>query len=399
MDIPAQPIIDPNTRQDPVNSPSVPDETEVKKEKDALLQNKDYLQIVIEQSPVAIEFYNKEGLLLHVNPACLELFGIKDKSEISKFSLFDDPNISDERKNDLKQGKHIRYEAPFDFNKVKELHLYNSSKSGQLLLDIIITPIKDGDVVTGYLLQIQDITKRKEAEDALRESEIRYKIIFDKAVEGIAVADLETKRFHYINTAMCRMFGYTEEELLRLGIADIHPKESLSHVQAEFEALLRGEKTMADSLPCLRKDGTIFFTNVSSAPIVLDGRQCLLGFFTDITDRKKVEELLHKSSELYASTISAINDGVWDWDVQTGNAFFSEAYYKMLGYNDKEFPANYTTWKSLVHPDDVERAEKELQEGIVSEKGRESGADGRDADRHFRTDESRAIASGKNIRA
>jgi len=94
-----------------------------------------------------------------------------------------------------------------------------------------------------------------------------------------------------------------------------------------------------------------------------------VGIIRDISDRKQSEELLRKSNELYNSTISAINDGVWDWDVKTGNAFFSETYYKMLGYNDKEFPANYTSWKSLVHPDDVERADKELQEGIGSEKG------------------------------
>jgi PAS domain S-box-containing protein len=149
------------------------------------------------------------------------------------------------------------------------------------------------------LASVRDITDRKKAEETLRESEIRYKIIFDKAAEGIVVVDLETKRFRYINTAMCRMFGYTEEELLRLGVADIHPKESLSHVQAEFEAQLRGEKTLADSLPCLRKDGTAFYVNVSSAPIVLDGRQCLVGFFTDITERKKSEKNLEeKVSEL-----------------------------------------------------------------------------------------------------
>ena len=72
--------------------------------------------------------------------------------------------------------------------------------------------------------------------------------------------------------------GYTEEEFTGLGVADIHPKESLDHVMSEFEAQARGEKTIASDLPCLRKDGTLFYADISAALIVLDGRECNVGF-------------------------------------------------------------------------------------------------------------------------
>jgi two-component system sensor kinase FixL len=135
-----------------------------------------------------------------------------------------------------------------------------------------------------------DITERKQAEEALQASEARYKVLFFNAAEGIVAADLQTKRFSYANPAICRMFGYTEEELTRIGVADIHPKESLDHVLAEFEAQVRGEKTLANSLPCLRKDGTLFYADVSATSAVLGDRKCLVGFFTDITERKQAEE-------------------------------------------------------------------------------------------------------------
>ena len=140
----------------------------------------------------------------------------------------------------------------------------------------------------------KEITKRKQTEEALRESEVRHKELLITAAEGIAAADFETMQFLYVNPSMCRMFGYTEEELMRLGVTDIHPKESLDYVLAEFKAQARGEKTLANDLPCLRKGGILFYANVNAAPAVLNDHKCLVGFFTDSTERKKAEDELKK---------------------------------------------------------------------------------------------------------
>jgi len=134
----------------------------------------------------------------------------------------------------------------------------------------------------------EEITERKKAQEELRESEERYRMLFAGAAEGILMADAKTRQFRYANPAICRMFGYAEEEMLRLGLADIHPKESLGRVQADFEAQLRGEM-ISTELPCLRKDGTIFYASISAAGIVLGGPKFNVGFFTDITERRKAE--------------------------------------------------------------------------------------------------------------
>ncbi len=132
--------------------------------------------------------------------------------------------------------------------------------------------------------------ERKRAEDMLGASEERYKTLFEGAAEGILVADIESKQFKYVNPATCRILGYTAEELTRLSLADIHPKEALDYVVAEFEAQARGEKTLSPEIPCLRKDGSVIYTSVITAPAVIDGRKCNIGFFTDITERKRAEE-------------------------------------------------------------------------------------------------------------
>ncbi len=158
------------------------------------------------------------------------------------------------------------------------------------------------------LLAIEDITERRQLEDlleesaeqVLKESEERYRIIFEGATEGILVADMETRRFRYCNPAICEMLGYAEEELIELGVTDIHPKESLGHVLAEFEAQARGDRLLAPNLPCLRKDGSVIFADIQTTSAVIDGLECNVGFFTDVTKRMQIEEQFRQAQKMEA---------------------------------------------------------------------------------------------------
>ena len=123
-----------------------------------------------------------------------------------------------------------------------------------------------------------------------RESEARYRALFNGSADGILVADIETKMFKYANPALSRMLGYTEDELRTMGVPDIHPKDAIQSVVAEFETLARGDKTLALDIPCLRKDGSVFYADINVTRITIDGRLCSAGFFRDITERKWAEE-------------------------------------------------------------------------------------------------------------
>ena len=85
------------------------------------------------------------------------------------------------------------------------------------------------------------------------------------------------------------MLGYTREELETLSVSDIHPEEALEHVISEFKAQAREGKTPAPNIPCLRKDGTIFYANVSATQAVIDGAQCNIGFFVDVTELRQAK--------------------------------------------------------------------------------------------------------------
>ncbi len=81
----------------------------------------------------------------------------------------------------------------------------------------------------------------------------------------------------------------------------------------------------------------------------------------DLTERKLTEEALRASKARYAATISAVDDGLWEWDVLSGQAKFSAIHYRMLGCENDEFTSSYESWRQLVHPEDIEGVELALQ--------------------------------------
>jgi PAS domain S-box-containing protein len=164
--------------------------------------------------------------------------------------------------------------------------------------------------VIGLRGVMADVTERKQAEAALRESEQRYRGLFEGTAEGILIADLKSKQFLYANPSICNMLGYSEEALRNLSVRDIHPSESLEHVISEFEAQARGEKSLSPAIPCLRKDRTIVYTDIVSSKILIDNKECNAGFFTDITARKQAEESVKRGykqlQETFHSTVTAL---------------------------------------------------------------------------------------------
>ena len=143
---------------------------------------------------------------------------------------------------------------------------------------------------------------RQMTEKALAASEQRYRTLFEGATEGILAADGETGAFLYANPASCRILGYEKEELLRMHVPDILPKESLAGWMNTFEIHVRGENTRAAAVPFLRKDGTGGSMDINTAPVEMDGRRCVVGFFTDVTEQMRLEA---KNKALEAQLLQA----------------------------------------------------------------------------------------------
>jgi diguanylate cyclase (GGDEF)-like protein/PAS domain S-box-containing protein len=170
------------------------DITKRKEAEEALRISEEKYIAIFDESPIAIELYDSEGGLTHVNGAWTELFGIRNINDISSLNLFDDPTISKDIKTDLLENKHVRYETVFNFDLVKSNNLYRTTCLGSINLDITIKPMLYDKKINGYIVQRLDITEQKKAQ-----GEIEYLSYHDK------LTGLYNRRFY-------------EEEFVRLDV-------------------------------------------------------------------------------------------------------------------------------------------------------------------------------------
>ena len=157
---------------------------------------------------------------------------------------------------------------------------------------------EERELIDALGARIGRFVEHKQAEENLTESEARYRALFQGAAEGIIVADIETMKFKYVNPAICKMLGYAEKELLQLSVSDIHHKENLKYAVSDFNAQARGERVLSPGMPCLRKDGMIIYADIRTTKIMVDRVACNVGFFIDVTERKKAEEKIRQFKEM-----------------------------------------------------------------------------------------------------
>ena len=176
----------------------------------------------------------------------------------------------------------------------------------------------------------RDVTAQKRAETELSQSEERLHTIFKAAAEGILVVDKDARSILYANTAICDFLGYTESEILQLCIDDLHPAESRQEIIRSFDLMKTKSSANSGDLPYLCKNGTIVYGNVNSSEIELDGKITLVGFITDVTARKCLEDSLKLSEVDYKRLFDSLPVAIYQLDYKTGR--FSKANDIMCQY-------------------------------------------------------------------
>lgn len=176
---------------------------------------------------------------------------------------------------------------------VKVTHTHYDSAGNKMLVDIVATPIldKNGEVI--YIIEAcRDITERTKIEEALRESETRYRSLFEQSSDGIFILRADGPKPGKIlsaNTAACRMHGYTKKEILDLYITDLNTPESAAKVPKRIKRLLAGE-TLTFEVMHRKKNGTVFPVEVSAVLMNVKDMKLILAIYRDISKRRKVEE-------------------------------------------------------------------------------------------------------------
>jgi diguanylate cyclase (GGDEF)-like protein/PAS domain S-box-containing protein len=179
---------------------------------------------------------------------------------------------------------------------------------------------------------------------------------------GVTITDV-SGHILYTNAAEASMHGYSVPEMLSMDARDLSPPANWSPLRAQD---LRDVRMWKRERVRLRKDGTSFPVQLMS-DVIRDGAGQPLGIVTtceDISERWEAEEALRESEERYALAARGTNDGLWDWNLRTGRAYFSPRWKSMLGHDDAEVGTAIDEWFGRIHPEDRDRVQRKIEDHL-----------------------------------
>ena len=273
---------------------------------EALQRQKTELRVLFDWMPAMIWFKDTENRILRVNKRAAEIAGkpveeIEGKPYLEIFPQEAAKYYSDDLEVIHSGAPKLGIVATLRDREGKELWIRK---------DKVPVCNKDGKVI-GIVVMAQDITERKRAAEALRQSEEQFRAMFDLASVGIAQSDPRTEQWLRVNKKMCEITGYSVGELLQMRIADITYPEDRQSDQEAFERVVRGEvPDYRMEKRYIRKDGTLVWVNVNMTVIRDAAGQPTRTMATieDITERKRLEAQLFQSQKL--ETVGKLAGGV-----------------------------------------------------------------------------------------
>ncbi len=214
-------------------------------------------------------------------------------------------------------------------------------------------PLREGTIeaLASVADAIAQGIKRKRVEEALKESEERYRAVMEQSVEAIYLYDAQTKRVLESNEAFRRMMGYNEEELIGSQIYDFidHDREN---IDANIRRSLREKRRHIGERRYRQKDGTVIVVDTSASVVSYGGKTALCAVSRDVTKRRQAEEAVRKSEARLAEAQRLAHLGGWEWDVRTDEISWSDEVYRIYGFAPQELVPSLERFMEVVHPDD-----------------------------------------------
>jgi PAS domain S-box-containing protein len=331
------------------------DITERKRAEESLRASEAQFRAVFDASSVGMCHADPAtGRLTRVNRRFCEMMGYSDV-ELQRRTFLEITHPDDRADSFEEYSRLVRGEIP-EYRGEKRYVCMDGSViwadvTVNLLHDMNLRPLRT-------IAVIQDITERKYAEEELRASEERYRSLVEQASDGIFVSD---NQGHYIdvNTAGCRMLGYTRDELLGLSIADVIMPEEVPRIGEEV-ARFANNAVITSEWQFRRKDGSSFPGEVHGRQLP-DGR--LQAILHDITERRLAEQAMRKSAADLNRAQVVGHIGSWRLDVTRNELTWSAENHRIFGIPEGT-PLTYETFLSSVHPDDRAYVDREWRASL-----------------------------------
>ncbi|MGQ0557320.1 MAG: PAS domain S-box protein [Nitrospiraceae bacterium] len=309
---------------------------------EALRESESRFQAFMRHSPAVTFIKDAVGRHVYINPKFEGLFGVS-REEVTNKTVFD--FMSADIATRLHQNDHLVLSSGQTLEIEENVSMPDGTAQHWLVIKFPLDT-REGRLLGGVAI---DITERKRTEEYLR----RTRFAMDQAVDAVYWIDPRA-RILYTNDAASAMLGYTADEFLRMTVHDLNPNFS-AEVWPAFWTETREKKVVSLETIHVTKDGRRIPIDIRVSFLAYEGQEFHCAFVRDITERKRVDEALRESQERFELTAYATNDGIWDWNILTGEQYWSDRHLELFGLEPRAVRPTYETWIALVHPDDADR--------------------------------------------
>ena len=300
-------------------------ETELKQAGQKLRHQKKHLESLIKYSPLAIVTLDESHNIISCNRNFEKLF------------QFEESEILGKNLDEVISGKQYLEDAvSYTKETLNGKTIHGSGKrkrKDNTYIDVEflgIPVVIEGKVVGAYGIY-EDISPRKRAEEALKQSEERYRTLVEESFDGIFVQ--KGPKIIFTNQRLNEMLGYEKGELLGLDHWLVYHPDYQDITRERAQARMRGEKVTSQyEVKLQRKDGSWFYGEINAGVISFEGEPGVQVWVKDITERKRGEEALKESEEKYRTMLDSIEEGYFEVDIAGNFTFVNDSECRILGY-------------------------------------------------------------------
>jgi diguanylate cyclase (GGDEF)-like protein/PAS domain S-box-containing protein len=329
----------------------VTDITERVRSEEALRATQERLRTVVAGAPIVMFAADRDGVITLAEGKGLEALGLKPDQVIGQ-SIFDIYRDTPQ----VRENFH-RALAGDTFTSVAEV--------GGVMFEAWEAPLRDQNgEITGITGVVTDITDRKRAEEALQESETKFRTLAETI--SAAAFIFQGTRLRYVNSASEKLTGYSREELLAMNFWDVIHPDSRELVKQRGLARQRGEDVPREyETKLLTKSGEERWAEFAVGLIEFEGQPAVMGTGFDITERKRAEDALRQSEERYRLLADNVTDMIWTRDLSLRPTYTSPSVTRLRGHTVEEAMAQ--TLEEVLTPDSLQVARRTLAEELAKE--------------------------------
>ena len=339
------------------------------KAENALAENEKKYRQLVETLNEGIWAIDKDSNTTFVNPRMAEMLGYTIEEMIGKhlFAFMDERGVEVAKQNLERRQEGIKEQHDFEFLRKDGARVYTSLETSPIIDD-------KGDYA-GAIAGVQDITERRKAEEATRNSETRYRLLAENLSDVIWTMDTNL-RYTYLSPSLTSLRGYSVEEAMALSMEETVTPASLQTVLQVMAEVQAKEGTGSNSQPrsatleleLFCKDGsTVWVENRITYLRDLEGRLTgYLGVSRDITERRKAETGLRESEQKFRNLVEATSDWVWEMDKSGAYTYVSRKVRDILGYEVEDLVGK--TPFDFMPPNEARRMTKAFKSIVASQK-------------------------------